>query len=188
MDSMFYECSSLESIDLSNIDTSSVTEMISMFYYCSSLKSIDLSSFDTSSVIEMDSMFYGCNYLNYIDLTNFNMINCNSYSNIFSNVNNIIYINLYYFKNDKIISDTFNGNSNEFFVCQKNNIITNTKAYNCCDFNFEANQCKSNLISETDEEPERIVQSKESSSQISIGIIIGVIAGILVFIGIILSL
>ena len=46
MDSMFYGCSSLESIDLSNFNTSSLAIMFSMFYKCSSLKSINISNFD----------------------------------------------------------------------------------------------------------------------------------------------
>ena len=32
-----------------------------MFYGCSNLKTLDLSNFDTSSVKNMDSMFYDCN-------------------------------------------------------------------------------------------------------------------------------
>ena len=47
MSYMFYECTSLESLDLSNFDTSSVTNMAFMFYRCSSLKSLDLSKFAT---------------------------------------------------------------------------------------------------------------------------------------------
>ena len=35
---MFYECSSLKSIDLSSFNTTNVTNMNSMFYNCSSLR------------------------------------------------------------------------------------------------------------------------------------------------------
>jgi len=34
-----------------------------MFYGCSNLKTLDLSNFDISSVKNMDSMFYDCNNL-----------------------------------------------------------------------------------------------------------------------------
>ena len=47
MSGMFSGCSSLASLDLSSLDTSSVTSMSSMFYGCSSLASLDLSSLDT---------------------------------------------------------------------------------------------------------------------------------------------
>ena len=65
---MFYGCSSLISLDLSNFDTSQVTDMNNMFYGCSSLISLDLSQFDTGQVIDMNSMFYQCTNLDYINL------------------------------------------------------------------------------------------------------------------------
>ena len=73
-----------------------------MFYDCYSLESIDLSNFDTSKVTDMGYMFSGCYSLEYLDLSKFDMINCNSYENMFSDISNIRYINLYYLKNDKI--------------------------------------------------------------------------------------
>ena len=58
--SMFYKCSNITKINLSNFDTSQVTNMYSMFDGCLSLTSLDLSNFDTSQVINMRSMFYDC--------------------------------------------------------------------------------------------------------------------------------
>ena len=83
------------------------------------------------------------------------MINCYSYGNIFSNISRIKYINLYYFKNDKIISSIFNNINSTIFVCQKNKIINNIKAYNCCDSNLESYDCissnnENNIPSNTD--------------------------------------
>ena len=60
---MFYECSSLTYIDLSNFNTNNVTNMSWMFYLCSSLTNIDLSNFNTNNVTYMIKMFYGCNKL-----------------------------------------------------------------------------------------------------------------------------
>jgi len=60
---MFWECSSLESIDLSSFNTNNVTNMSYMFCYCSSLKSLDLSSFNTNNVTNMSYMFDGCSSL-----------------------------------------------------------------------------------------------------------------------------
>ena len=62
------------------------------------------------------------------------MINCDEYDNMFTNIDSIKYINIYNLKNDKIISQIFNE-KDEIFVCQKNNIIINHKAYNCCNCN-----------------------------------------------------
>ena len=72
---MFYGCISLKSIDLSNFDTFNVIYMKTMFYNCSSLESIEISSFDTSNVFDMSWMFYGCNSLKSIDLSNFDTFN-----------------------------------------------------------------------------------------------------------------
>lgn len=59
INSVFYSCTSLETLDLSSFDTTNVTSMSSMFYNCSSLKNLtlgenwasnsSLSSFDLSS-------------------------------------------------------------------------------------------------------------------------------------------
>ena len=70
MSSMFSSCYSLISIDVSNWDTSAVTNMNSMFNNCNSLTSIDVSGFDTSSVTNMSSMFSSCYSLTSIDVSN----------------------------------------------------------------------------------------------------------------------
>ena len=137
---MFYRCNSFESIDLSEYKTSFLENMDKMFYECNNLTSLNLSKFETQAVINMNKMFYGCDLLNYIDLSNFNMANCNIYSNMFSEINNIKFINLHNVKNDKYISNAFNK-AKALFVCQSKKIIKNPKAYNCCDYNFETEEC-----------------------------------------------
>ena len=54
---MFYEVWNLASLDLSNFDTSNVTDMSAMFYNMFGLTSLDLSSFNTSKVTDMRYMF-----------------------------------------------------------------------------------------------------------------------------------
>ena len=71
----FYDCASLQSIDLSGLDTSRVTSMSFMFSGCSSLASLDLSSFDTSKVAHMRDMFSGCSKLASLDLSSFDTSN-----------------------------------------------------------------------------------------------------------------
>ena len=62
MSYMFDGCSSLTTLDLSDWDTSNVTNMVAMFS-CSSLTTLDLSGWDTSNVTDMRSMFYYCSSL-----------------------------------------------------------------------------------------------------------------------------
>ena len=64
MSCMFFGCSSLANINLSNFNTNNFTGMCYMFAKCSSLTNIDLSKFNTNKVIDMKGMFYGCGKLN----------------------------------------------------------------------------------------------------------------------------
>ena len=73
MGNMFYDCSSLTSIDVSHFNTSNVTDMRNMFNDCSSLTSIDVSNFDVSKVASMEYMFYNCSSLTTLDLRNFKL-------------------------------------------------------------------------------------------------------------------
>ena len=84
MSGMFLSASSLKSIDLSSINTSNVKNMSGMFCLCSSLKSIDLSSLNTSNVNNMSFMLNGCSSLKSIDLSSFNTSNVHDMSFMFS--------------------------------------------------------------------------------------------------------
>ena len=68
----FYGCRNLTNVDITNLDTSAVTDMAGMFSWCISLKSLDVSSFDTKSVTSMGRMFENCNSLKSLDLSSFN--------------------------------------------------------------------------------------------------------------------
>ena len=61
MSYMFQGCSSLKDINLSNFNTSNVTNMSWMFNGCELLSSLpDISKWNTSNVTEMSRMFDGC--------------------------------------------------------------------------------------------------------------------------------
>ena len=60
MGGMFYGCSSLKELNLSNFNTNNVINMECMFSGCSSLKDLNLSNFNTNNVTNMISMFSGC--------------------------------------------------------------------------------------------------------------------------------
>ena len=61
--SMFQNCTSLQTLDLSSWNTENVTSMSSMFNGCSSLTTLDLSSFNTGKVNGMSYMFKDCSTL-----------------------------------------------------------------------------------------------------------------------------
>ena len=68
---MFYNCSSLQSIDLTGIDTSNAKNMRAMFYGCSSIKNLDVHPLDTSNVTNMYMMMAYMRSLEEIDLSSF---------------------------------------------------------------------------------------------------------------------
>ena len=61
----------IKDLDISNFDTSKVTQMSGMFSGMSSLTSLDLSNFNTSKVWDMDNMFRGMSSLTSLNLSNF---------------------------------------------------------------------------------------------------------------------
>ena len=80
---MFNNCANLTSVDLSNLDTSKVTNMAGMFFFCRALESIDFTNFDTSHVTTMKGMFNGCWKLADLDLSGFNTENVTDMSGMF---------------------------------------------------------------------------------------------------------
>ena len=68
---MFRGFSNCETIDLSNVDTSNVTNMWCMFYNCTNLTDVDVSKFDTSNVTAIRYMFGNCGKLTELDLSSF---------------------------------------------------------------------------------------------------------------------
>ena len=60
MSYMFYGCSSLEELNLSNFNTNNVIDMCDMFCGCSSLKELNLSTFNIKNVTNMCEMFSKC--------------------------------------------------------------------------------------------------------------------------------
>lgn len=85
---LFYDCSSIKELDLTNVNTSNVVNMQHMFYGCTSLESINVSGFDTSNVTKMSTMFYNCSSLQTLDLSSFNTSKVQSMQSMFrENIN-----------------------------------------------------------------------------------------------------
>ena len=104
MDYMFSDCSSLTSLDVSSFDTSAVTSMDYMFYQCSSLKSLDVSSFNTSAVTSMDSMFQYCRSLTSLDLSSFNTSAVTDMSYMFSDCSSLTSLDVSSFDTSAVTS------------------------------------------------------------------------------------
>ena len=94
MSRMFFGCTLLQAVDLSSFDTSSVTNMSSMFDGCESLGALDLSSFDTSKVENMSQMFQDCSSLASLDLSSFNTSKVRSMRSMFWNCKRLKSVNL----------------------------------------------------------------------------------------------
>ena len=120
--SLFRNFSNVTSITFNDyFNTQNVTNMSAMFYYCSSLTSIDLSDFNTENVETMGygygspsyensgGMFNGCSSLISLDLSYFNTDNLKSMSNMFRNCSSLVELDVSNFNTSKIT--TFAGNS-----------------------------------------------------------------------------
>ena len=123
MGSMFSDCSSLTSLDVSNFDTSKVTDMNYMFGYCGNLTTLDVSNFDTSKVTNMNGMFYFCQKLTTLDLSNFNTINVTDMNYMFFICGNLTTLDVSNF-NTSNVTDM----GNMFSSCFE---LTTVKVINC---------------------------------------------------------
>ncbi|HCV3199857.1 TPA: BspA family leucine-rich repeat surface protein [Listeria monocytogenes] len=94
MSSMFWEARGLTSLDLSDFDTSNVTNMSSMFNGVRGLTSLDLSDFDTSNVTNMSSMFWDARGLTSLDLSNFDTSNVTNMSSMFRSARGLTSLDL----------------------------------------------------------------------------------------------
>ena len=108
MSTMFYGMSNLTSLNLSNFDTSRVTDMSSMFTFMYNLTTLNLSNFDTSKVTDMHDMFQGLK-LTSLDLSNFDTSNVTDMNTMFANMPNLITLDLSNFDTSQVtdMSDMF---------------------------------------------------------------------------------
>ena len=106
---LFYNCSSLISIDLSNLDFKNITDISYMLYQCSSLINIDSSYLNSQKVKNMRYAFCNCSSLINIDLTHFNTQNVEDMCGMFSGCEVLADINLSFFntQNVKIMNHMF---------------------------------------------------------------------------------
>ena len=102
MEAMFAGMPNLTTLNFSNFDTSKVTRMNSMFEGASRLTTLNLSNFDTSKVTDMEAMFgymYGLTSLN---ISNFDTSQVTNMRDMFSNMRNLTSLNLTNFNTSKV--------------------------------------------------------------------------------------
>ena len=102
MTSMFQDCSSLTSLDVTNFNTSVVTTMQNMFIGCGKLTSLELSNFNTSKVTTMRDMFNGCSNLTSLDLSSFNTSAVTNMQSMFYGCGNLTSLDLSSFNTSKV--------------------------------------------------------------------------------------
>ncbi|EOK55733.1 bacterial surface protein 26-residue, partial [Enterococcus faecalis EnGen0061] len=92
----------LQTLDVSNFDTSQVTSMGGMFIGCRGLQTLDVSNFDTSQVINMSSMFADCRGLQTLDITNFDTSQVTNMSNMFDGCSGLQTLDVSKFDTSKV--------------------------------------------------------------------------------------
>ena len=131
VEAWFAGCSTLTSIDLTNLNTINATDMSYMFYSCQSLSSITFGAdFNTINVTNMKLMFAGINQMTSLDLSTFNTSNVTNMDGMF-NTSNFQSINILNFDTSKVtnMEAMFYGcwklTSLEFGANFKTNEVTN---------------------------------------------------------------
>ncbi|MBO4876746.1 MAG: BspA family leucine-rich repeat surface protein [Ruminococcus sp.] len=101
----------LESVDLSNADSSRATRIALMFHGCEKLKTVDISGFDTSNVIEMAYLFEGCKELESVDMSSFTSKKVEYFTAMFSGCEKLTELDLSGFsmESEKDASWMFDG-------------------------------------------------------------------------------
>ncbi len=110
---IFEKCSSLESVDLSSMNTASVKDLGYMFSDCSKLTSVNFSGWNTENVTSMRYMFNNCVNIPMLDLSSFDTKNVANMERLFYRCENLTTV---------YISDKWNTDS----------VTNSTAMFNCC--------------------------------------------------------
>ena len=102
MSSMFFGCSSLVSINFSNLNTKNVKNMGAMFDCCYSLYSMDFSNLDLRNVEVMSKFCFLCYSLVSTNFTNMRTLNVTSFAGMFGDCYNLTSIELHNFETRNI--------------------------------------------------------------------------------------
>ncbi len=112
----FAGCTELTGIEgIEYLNTENVTNMSNMFYGCSSLASLDVTNFNTAEVTDMSYMFMGCSALTSLDLTSFNTAKVTYMHYMFSGCSALTTI----YASDKFVTSQVEASSSMFYNCDK---------------------------------------------------------------------
>lgn len=102
MKHMFIQQYKLKTVNMSNLDTSNVTDMGAMFDDCSSLQSISFKGLNLSKVKNMCAILEGCRALKSVDFTGVNTKSLTDMSFMFNDCRNLKEIDMTSFNTDKV--------------------------------------------------------------------------------------
>ena len=128
MELMFNDCHKLKRIDgLNQLSTCQVTNMGGLFQKCYEIEYVDLSSFDTSNVTDMDLIFNGCHKLKRIDgLNQLSTCQVTNMGGLFQGCNEIEFLDLSNFDTSNVtdFGDMFNNCHKLKYINGLNNFNT----------------------------------------------------------------
>jgi surface protein len=89
LDNVFYGCSNLTELNVSNWDTSNVTNFNLFANGCTNLQSLDVSNWDTSNVTNFPGFALGCTNLQSLDVSNWDTSNVTNFTGFANNCTNL---------------------------------------------------------------------------------------------------
>ena len=136
---LFNYFKNIQVLNISNLDTSNVTDMSFMFRYCEKLTELDLSGFDTSNVTNMRYLFEECRGLTKINLSSFNTSNVTNMSHIFSDCRSLVSLDLNNFDTSNVTEMDYIFNDCRSLV---NLNISNFNTSKAVDMSFMFRYCE----------------------------------------------
>ena len=127
MSNTFSHCELLTSVDVSKWNTSKVTNMEGMFVDCNLLASVDVSKWNTSKVTDMASMFSICGALRSIDVSKWNTSNVTDISGMFFGCGSLHSVDITGWDTSKVTNMT-----RLFFNCSSLTTITGVLDFKNC--------------------------------------------------------
>ena len=100
----FAFCENLTTVKgIENLKTDNVTDMYAMFWQCKSLNSLDISGFKTDNVTNFNNTFAGCSSLTVLDVGHFNTEKVTNMHCMFSDCSGLTSLDVSHFKTDNVV-------------------------------------------------------------------------------------
>lgn len=103
MSEWFKRCENLKSLKLGGqFSTASVRDMSNMFYKCTNLSTLDVSGWDTSKVTNMHTVFYGCKNLTTLDVSGWNTSQVTTMAGLFNGCKGLTTLDVSHWNTSKV--------------------------------------------------------------------------------------